>query len=1028
MRGLGTAEIVLGDMSLRPDSGVSFPLVLLLALKAGRWVTRSEILEAVWPKIPPQRARAALRQALYRLRNAGLVLEDRSDAVRLDRALVESDLARVNAPGWSATATDDEVERARHVLPEFRAPSERLASLCDDLRMHLERHYEEALLLRLAVAREQARWVDVERWAGHCLEVDPMNEDATFARAEAATLRGAPTVAMAELDHYLTELGPEAHSVERRVQELRKRLSLPRPNLEAKLPLTPLPFVGRQVVVREMMRQLQAAEAGAAQACCVIGPSGIGKSRLLEHVRAIASRDGWHVVATDARPTSAEQPLAMVIDTLRVLLEAPGAMGTMPEALQLLRMACMLTRESGVVTTDDVLGRQHALFRAWLDLLDAILSETRLLIVLDDVQWTDERSLMWFAQTLDARPGATLAVCCAARRLPQPSAGETTPWLKARLYRLGRLVDDDVAMLVSASGAVSPDEEPRAVEGLSRASGGHPLFLLHLLQHLRLGGTLSRLPADVTALVDGRLAALVLTGRRVLEACALLGRHASISRVARTLEITAAELVAPLATLSDLLILAETRDARLVVHDIWLDAARRAMPDASRRSMALSAARQLEADASAIDSPALLGDACAMYQEAGEPTLAFEPTLRCARYFAENGLPAEAGRAYRQAVESAGSPTQRREAWMGLLALQRATRDWPELLRTIAAIQHDGGPRLHAEAQATLALHELEARSSVDNPETGLPRLQAMVFDERLSLPIRQRALLAAITTANYVYDRPVLEACYAARATLLLDDGEQRGLQLRVIYGTATGALGLADGAAQGLLEHAADARDVGTMCMALRYAGVTRRLRGDRAGAVAHYREAEALARQHMMPFAEAVAGEACAVIQAERGELDDAEATLLGMERTWDDRLGRIMHGQVSWAWAFVMAAQGRYREARERLASIDDPRTLDSRTYTRLDFEALALRLALQQNRPDVARKHLDFVQAERAFLNLYSPPVDRVASAVCEGLIALVSREAAVSFARECCDRQAFRRSVLPPAVLALAAEGSSGQA
>ena len=1008
-------------MALRPDAGVSFPLMLLLALKAGRWVTRSEILEAVWPEIPPPRARAALRQALYRLRHAGLVLEDRPDAIRLDRALVDSDLARVTAPGWSATAEDDEVERARHVLPEFSAQSEQLASLCDDLRMHVERHYEEALLVRLAAARAQARWVDVERWAGHCLDVDPLNEDATFARAEAAAMRGAPTVAMAVLDHYLTELGPEARGVEQRVKALRKRLSLSRPNLDAPLLLTPLPFVGRQVVVREMLRQLQAAKAGAAQACCVVGPSGIGKSRLLQHVREIASGDGWHVIATDARPTSAEQPLAMVIDTLRVLLEAPGAMGTMPEALQLLRTVCTLTRESSVVTTDDVLGRQHALFRAWLDLLDAILSEARLLIVLDDIQWADERSMKWFAQTLDARPGATLAVCCAARRLPDPSAGETTPWLKAPLYRLGRLVDDDVALLVSASGAVSPGEEPSAVEGLSRASGGHPLFLLHLLQHLRLGGTLSRLPADVTALVDGRLAALVLTGRRVLEACALLGRHSTISRVARTLDVTAAELVAPLATLGDLLILAETADARLVVHDIWMDAARRAMPEASRRSLALSAARQLEADATATDSPVLLWDACGMYQEAGESILAFEPTLRCARYFAENGLPAEAGRAYTQAVASAGSPTQRREAWLGLLAMQRAGREWPELLRTIAAIHHDGGPKLHAEAEATLALHELEARSQAEDPATGLPRLQTMIADERLSLPIRQRALLAAIATANYVYKRPVLEELFAQRATLSLDEGEQRGLQLRVIYGTATGALELADRSAQGLLECAAAARDVGTMCMALRYAGATRRLHGDRVGALAHYREAKVLAGQHMMPYAEALAGEACAVIQAERGELDDAEATLLGMERTWDDRLGRMMHGQVSWAWAFVLAALGRYREARERLGAIDDPRTLDSRTYTRLEFEALALRLTLQQNRPELARQHLDFVLAERAFLDLYSPTVDRAASAVCEGLIALVSREAAVSFARQCCDRQAFRRSVLPPAVLNLAA-------
>ncbi|MYZ40891.1 LuxR family transcriptional regulator, partial [Streptomyces sp. SID4917] len=119
-----------------------------------------------------------------------------------------------------------------------------------------------------------------------------------------------------------------------------------------------------------------------------------------------------------------------------------------------------------------------------------LMADRPLVLVLDDVQWCDERSLRWVDFLLRRADGLPLLVVLAQRGEAEPVAPVALADIAAQhgptLLRLAPLTTEDVAEMARG---IFPDQvEPGFVERAAAVSGGNPFTLSRLLAELRAEG------------------------------------------------------------------------------------------------------------------------------------------------------------------------------------------------------------------------------------------------------------------------------------------------------------------------------------------------------------------------------------------------------------------------------------------------------------------------------------------------------------------------------------------------------------
>jgi pilus assembly protein CpaF len=328
-------------------------------------------------------------------------------------------------------------------------------------------------------------------------------------------------------------------------------------------------FVDRDQEKLDIKMVLDRAVTGTGGLILLAGAPGIGASRLASEVGADAGRRGWLVLSGRCieQESNTYAPFREVLSAAvaaggqRPLQEVVASSGTLLTEL----VPSLRTKLRGMQTTAEVPHdkRREQLFHGVFDLLVAAQGTRPMLIVIDDLQWADEASVL-LLRDLAERLGSSKIVVIGTYWDTDLDPARPFTSVVSRLLRrrraqrvsLGRISDGDVEkMLTRLAGALLT---PVQVIGIQAATEGNPLFVEHSYLYMAesegiLGGVRARpqasyteedleLAQSVRGLIGRRLERLSEPAHRMLIAAAVIGRDFDIPLLEAFGELSGREL------------------------------------------------------------------------------------------------------------------------------------------------------------------------------------------------------------------------------------------------------------------------------------------------------------------------------------------------------------------------------------------------------------------------------------------------------------------------------------------------------
>jgi DNA-binding SARP family transcriptional activator len=543
-------------------------LLAYLALPLGRAHPREKLATLLWGDMPDAQARGNLRQALSRIQKvfAGAnvpAIRFEGDTIALDASAVEVDVAafeRLLADGRPG-ALEQAVERYRGDLLEGLALPER--AFDEWLTSERERLHDLAIkALGRLLAHQSTTDADEQtlRTARRLLELDPLEEAVHRLVMRLHWRRGRRTAALRQyqlcVDFLERELRaePEAETRQLHQEILRSRVhrleevESPGPVADvgttaglAKSPAAAepaMPLVGREDEASKFHALLDEVGAGELRIIALVGEAGVGKSRLLDELAALAARRGLRVLSARSYESEQVLPFGPWVDALRA-----GGVVDDHEVLRELSPAlrndlARLLPELGDGQRTGALGTNPLrVFTAFARLIALAAARRPLAIALDDFHWADEMSvrLLAFLGRRLIGSATLLAVSVRAEGLPD------TPLLRRTLDELSNeahLVWTEVGPLSQADTlrlarqTAAPEVSTEAVERIAaqawRLGEGNPFVVLEAVRVWCAEGAPAldglSLPERVKRSIVDRLERLDDRAAQLVSVAAVIGR------------------------------------------------------------------------------------------------------------------------------------------------------------------------------------------------------------------------------------------------------------------------------------------------------------------------------------------------------------------------------------------------------------------------------------------------------------------------------------------------------------------------
>nr|WP_295658810.1 adenylate/guanylate cyclase domain-containing protein [Polymorphobacter sp.] len=409
-------------------------------------------------------------------------------------------------------------------------------------------------------------------------------------------------------------------------------------------------FVGRAVELNTIATAWQRAAAGHGGVVGVIGPAGVGKSRLVYEAHRRIAREPHIAVTAAGVPIFANSPFHAIgqmirrrlavlggetLTGLEAMLRRTGIASdpALPLIAEMLGIALSDTAEPLAMSAD---ARRSALIEALVALFDNGSAGWPTLLMIEDLQWLDPSSLSLIARLAEGAATRRLLILFTAR--DQPAGMELAA---TRRIDLGGLGPDDMRTLL---GAVTVQLDTATIDGVIERSAGIPLFAEELaaLVAVQADNADARIPATLSDLLMARLGGLG-AALPVAQTAAVLGTECALDLLAKvvgdaeSIDGAIARLVATG--------LIEPHPTKVVFrHSLVRDAAYEALLRRDRRSLHARAAAVI-----AAEFPDLLAeqpDVVAHHLTEAGSAYAADAWLHAGRAMAERSAYVEAERAF----------------------------------------------------------------------------------------------------------------------------------------------------------------------------------------------------------------------------------------------------------------------------------------------------------------------------------------------------------------------------------------------
>jgi predicted ATPase len=490
------------------------------------------------------------------------------------------------------------------------------------------------------------------------------------------------------------------------------------------------PVVGRQGELDALASSFQRAAEGTRQLIFVSGEAGVGKTVVVELLRArLAARRGVRLAWGQCVEHYGEgEPYLPLLEALGHLSRGPDAQGV---AATFRRYAPMwLVQWPGLLPEAELerLQRQvqgatsARMLRELAEALDVLTAETPLLLVLEDLHWSDRPTVECLNYLAQRRTPARLLVLGTYR--PVETAIQAHPLRhvvhelcgrgQAVELRLELLAAEDVAAYVA--GRLGGPVSPHLAAVVYERTAGNALFLVTIVDHLvdqRLvvhreeqwtlrDGSEAKvlsLPESLRQLLVRRLEDLPADDRRVLEAASVAGERFTVAAVAAGAQCPVADVEAMCEALA-----AQGRFLDDVGLSEWPDGT-----GSGRYRFAHTLYRQVLYEGLGSVRRRHLHRRIGLRLEAGYGAQAGEIAARLAVHFERGGEIARAVRYWQQVGDTAVRRNSHAEA---VAALEKGLH----LLATLP----EGPERTQGELALQLALAEwLRATKGVGSPDVG---------------------------------------------------------------------------------------------------------------------------------------------------------------------------------------------------------------------------------------------------------------------------------------------------------------------
>ena len=579
-------------------------LLRLLGTRRGSVVPAAEITAALWPDLAPTDPDAVLASLVSRLRR-----------------VLGPDAVIGGRDGYRLGAVDTDVDRARRLLDEARTAVPAVARVGAHAALRLldvgtvsdeaSADWSAPLRSEVTALRRRARHVlagaaldegdatPAAEAARGALAEDPLDEEAARLLMRALLTGGLPAEALRAYDALrralADELGTDPASATRELHAAALRGETV-PAVPATAPADRLRLAGRDA-------ELAALRAAWADACrrragfvVLAGEPGIGKSRLLEELAALARRSGGTVLSGrsfEGERSLFAQPIldalaasvtAVPGDRIREAAGGLGILGRLVPELAPFTGAAPAGAATAAVEHSQSVSAVGAFLRG-------LAREGPVLVTVDDLQRAGRSTVELLHHLARHLSGEQLLVAAAVR------AGEGAEVLHllddvATTVAVGPLPVDAVTELAGRAG-----HGDRATE-VMRRTGGHPLFVVEVLRALGRGG--EGLPASLQAAVVERVGRTGATTERLMRAAAVLG-SAFDPAVAAALTGTAeAAALESFERAQAARLLVETGRQYEFAHDVVREALLLTTPSPTRLAWHARAADLLSADPEAV--------------------------------------------------------------------------------------------------------------------------------------------------------------------------------------------------------------------------------------------------------------------------------------------------------------------------------------------------------------------------------------------------------------------------------------------